>query len=501
MRDSLPLSFDLDGADRPHEECGIMGIFGPVLDVARLTFFGLYTLQHRGQESAGIVTCDGQTAYIHKGMGLVSQVFNEDNLRPLKGFLAIGHNRYSTTGGSHLRNAQPYLVETIYGPLSVAHNGNLTNALELRRKLLERGVGLSSTTDTEVIIQLLAAPPEEIAKDAEPADGLDRWQARIRASMHVAEGAYSLAILTHNAIYAARDPNGLRPLCLGKMNGGLVVASESCAFSAIGATFLREVEPGEIIKLDKNGVTSIQAVPPRPRSLCIFEYVYFARPDTIMEGQTVHDVRQRLGRQLAREAPVDADIVVGVPDSAIPAAIGYSAESGIPFSEGLIKNRYIGRTFIQPDDHLRKQGAHLKYNPLSSNLQGKRVILIDDSIVRGNTSGPLVRLLREGGATEVHLRVSSPPVRHPCFMGVDMATYKELIAHKYDIEGIRQIIGADSLDYLSLSGMVSAVQEAITRSDRGHCAACFSGQYPVRIPKWLFEDERDKLVFEEVWGS
>lgn len=483
--------------DRPHDECGVFGIYAPGRDVARLTFFGLYALQHRGQEGAGITTCDGAIAYSQKGIGLVAQVFNEDNLRPLKGHMAIGHTRYSTTGSSHVRNVQPYLIETIYGPLGVSHNGNLTNALHLRQALLEHGVGLSSTSDSEVMTQMLAAPLEVW----NGSKGQDRWEGRIRNLMQRAEGAYSLAILTRHAIYAVRDPHGLRPLCLGQLDGGgYVVASESCALLTIGAKYLREVEPGEIVRLDKNGITSARGAPPARRALCIFEYVYFARPDTVLEGQVIHEVRQRMGQQLARESPVDADIVVPVPDSATPAAIGYSQESGLPFTEGLIKNRYIGRTFIQPDDQLRKVGIHLKYNPLTSNLQGKRVVLIDDSIVRGNTCGPLVQLIRDGGASAVHVRVSSPPVRHPCFMGVDMATYKELIAHKLDIPGICQRIGADSLDYLTLDGMVKAVQEAIG-PELTHCTACFSGKYPIDIPEWLFADDREKMIFEGMWGS
>lgn len=482
--------------DRPHEECGVFGIYAPGRDVARLTFFGLYALQHRGQEGAGIATSDGSMAYSHKGVGLVSQVFDEDNLRPLRGHVAIGHNRYSTTGSSHLRNTQPYLIETIYGPLGVSHNGNLTNALDLRRGLLERGVGLSSTSDSEVITQLLAAPPETWNGDS----GVDRWEGRIRHLMQKAEGAYSLVLLTRDAIYAVRDPHGLRPLCLGELDGGHVVASESCALATIGATFLREVNPGEIVCLDRRGITSVEGVPPERRAVCVFEHVYFARPDSILEGQVIHEVRQQMGRQLAREASVDADIVVPVPDSATPGAIGYSQQTGLPFTEGLIKNRYIGRTFIQPDAHLRQVGVHLKYNPLTSNLRGKRVVLIDDSIVRGNTAGPLVQLLRDGGATEVHVRVSSPPVRHPCFMGVDMATYKELIAHQLDIPSICKQIGADSLAYLSLDGMLSAIRE-VTGTEGGYCTACFSGEYPIRIPGWLFEENREKLIFEGVWGT
>jgi amidophosphoribosyltransferase len=504
-----------------HEECGVFGIYAPGLDVARLTFFGLYALQHRGQESAGITTCDGQAAYAHKGMGLVSQVFNEDNLRPMKGHLAIGHNRYSTTGSSHIRNVQPYLIETMYGPLGVAHNGNLTNALQLRHTLLKRGVGLLSTTDSEIITQVLAAPPDVWVSyqletgdqqpgtngvqhfSSEAASDVDLWINRIRALMSVSEGAYSLAILTRAGMFAARDPHGLRPLCLGKLgDDGYVVASESCALLTVGATYLRDVHPGEIVCLDHRGITSTTGLEPARPALCVFEHVYFSRPDSLLDGQVVHEVRQRMGRQLAREAPAEADIVVGVPDSAIPAAIGYSQETGLTYTEGLTKNRYIGRTFIQPDDHLRRLGVNLKFNPLTANLQGKRVVLVDDSIVRGNTAGPLVQLLRDGGASEVHVRVCSPPVRHPCFMGVDMATYKELIAHQTDVEHIRQKIGADSLAYLSLDGLLDAVKATMPHPEKErHCNACFSGNYPINIPKWLFEDDREKLIFEEVWGS
>jgi amidophosphoribosyltransferase len=505
--------------DRPREACGIFGVYAPGRDVARLTFFGLYALQHRGQESAGIATSDGRTAFSHKGMGLVAQVFNESNLQPLKGHLAIGHNRYSTTGSSHLRNAQPCLIETIYGPLGVAHNGNLTNALALRHRLLKRGVGLSSTTDSEVITQILAAPAAVWANGEAPdldlASGLathkrtangnlelaDRWMARIQAFMQVAEGAYSLAIMTKDAVYAVRDAKGLRPLCLGQLDDhNFAVASESCALLTIGARYIRDLEPGEIVRLDSSGVTSMIGQESDRRALCIFEYVYFARPDSLLEGQTIHKVRQRMGRQLAREAPAEADIVVGVPDSATPAAIGYSLESGLPFTEGLIKNRYIGRTFIQPDAHLRQVGVHLKYNPLTANLKGKRVVLVDDSIVRGNTAGPLVHLLREGGATEVHMRVSSPPVRHPCFMGVDMATHRQLIGFQKSVEEIRQHIGADSLAYLSLEGLSQAVRKVAVGEAR-HCNACFSGDYPIEVPEWLFEEDREKLIFEGMWGS
>jgi amidophosphoribosyltransferase len=483
------------GDDKPHEECGVFGVYAPGRDVARLSFFGLYALQHRGQEAAGIATSDGSSAHIHKDMGLVSQVFNEMNLAPLVGTHAIAHNRYSTTGSSQLRNTQPFLLETIDGPLGVAHNGNLTNTLELRKMILERGAGLSSTSDSEVITMMLAAPVGAWAL-ASPDSSLDRWQQRLRGFMHVAQGAYSLAVLTRDAIYGARDPNGLRPLCLGSLSDGhWVLASETSALMTIGAKFVRDIQPGEIIKIDANGISSIHLEMSAPRALCSFEYVYFARPDSLLEGQVIHDVRQKLGRELAKESPSDADIVIAVPDSATPHAIGYAIESGIPYTEGLIKNRYIGRTFIQPDQSLREIGMQLKYNPLSANLEGKRVVLVDDSIVRGTTSGPLVQLVRAAGAREVHVRVASPMIKHPCFMGVDMATYKQLIAHNKTLEEICAHIGADSLAYLSIEGMHTAISES-AEENAGHCNACFSGKYPINIPEWLFTDKRDKMLFE-----
>jgi amidophosphoribosyltransferase len=474
------------------EACGVLGLYAPGHDVARLAFFGLYALQHRGQESAGLASCDGRAAFLHKGMGLVAQVFTEERLARLKGHLAIGHTRYSTTGSSHVRNAQPYLLETLEGPLGVAHNGNLTNASHLRQKLLERGVGLTSGSDSEVITQLLVAPcPWK--------PGQDPWVARLQAFMEVAEGAYCLTLLTRKAVYAVRDPLGLRPLCLGRLGEGEhVVASESCALQTIGASYLREVRPGEIVRLDASGLSSFYDPPQESPALCSFEYVYFARPDSVLDGRWVHQVRVELGRQLAREAPARGDLVVAVPDSAIPAAIGYAEQSGIPYGEGLIKNRYIGRTFIQPDEHLRRLGVRLKYTPLASNLQGRRVVLVDDSVVRGTTSGPLVALVREGGAREVHLRVASPPVRHPCYMGVDIPSHQELIAHGLDLEGICRKLGADSLGYLSLEGMLAALGQKGACRQGAHCHACFSGIYPLRVPCRARED---KGVFEEVWGG
>jgi amidophosphoribosyltransferase len=450
--------------DKPHHECGIFGIFAPNEDVARMTFFGLYALQHRGQESAGIAVADGRGINLHKEMGLVAQVFTEEKLRPLNGHVAIGHTRYSTTGSSKLLNAQPFVVESALGPLAIGHNGNLTNGTALRNELFQRGFGLSSSSDSELIVQLLAGGPG------------NNWDERINALMDKAEGAYCLTILTRDSLYALRDPWGVHPLCLGKIGeNGWVVASESCALATIGAEFVRELDPGEVVAIDANGPRTIGKHASRQRHLCLFEYIYFARPDSQIDGRTLHAARVEAGRILAQEAPVEADIVIPVPDSGIPAAIGYAQQSGIPYSEGLIKNRYIGRTFIQPDDRLRKVGIQLKFNPLSDNLDGKRVIIIDDSIVRGNTSGPMVRMLRSAGAKEVHMRVSSPPIKHPCYLGVDMATYPELIAHRLDVPQICAHLGLDTLAYLSLDGLQKA-----TRA-QGFCHGCFTGKYPVEV--------------------
>jgi amidophosphoribosyltransferase len=450
--------------DRPHEACGVFGIYAPHEQVARLTFFGLFALQHRGQESAGIAVSDGQRAMVYKEMGLVTQVFNEDNLRPLTGHIAIGHTRYSTADSSRRVSAQPFLLESMLGPIAIAHNGNLVNTDELRQRLFERGVGLTSWCDTEIMVQLLAG-----------AQG-STWVERIRDVMSIARGAYSLTILTRNALYAVRDPWGFRPLCYGRLNGGWVVASETCALQTLGVHDVQEIPPGAIVEIDANGARVIAGVPSTKRSLCIFEYIYFSRPDSVMDGQLIHLVRQELGRELAREHPVDADLVMSVPDSATAAAIGYAQESGIPYNEGLMKNRYIGRTFIQPDDRLRKAGIALKFNTMPDILRGKRVVVVDDSIVRGNTSQPIVDIVRKAGAAEVHMRVSSPPIKHPCFMGVDMATYDELIAHRHTEPEIQALLGADSLGYLSLEGMIHAVN----RPADSFCMSCFVGQYPFK---------------------
>ena len=474
----MPLS------DSPREACGVFGISAPGLDIARLTYFAIYALQHRGQEAAGIATCDGKTAHIHKGLGLVSQVFNEDNLHHLQGHLGIGHTRYSTTGAPRLNNTQPYILETLDGPLAIGHNGNLVNAPKLRRELLERGVGLSTSTDSELIIHLLAG-------------ARGTWLQRIRQMMTIAEGAYSLTILTRDAIYGVRDPWGLRPLVLGEFENGLAIASESCAFATIGARAVREIEPGEIVRINQEGYEIVQGVPAEKKAFCTFEQIYFARPDSILGGRLVHRVRQALGRQLAREAPAEADIVVPVPDSGTPHAIGYAQESGIAYSEGLIKSRYIGRTFIQPTDRQRKVGVAMKFNPLPDNLKGQRVVLVDDSIVRGNTSGPLVQLLRNAGAAEVHMRVACPPIRFPCFMGVDMASQSELIAAHKNLDEIKVYIGVESLSYLSVEGMMSTLQ-----AEDGYCNACFTGAYPFETPMLELELElKGKEKFAGVLGS
>jgi amidophosphoribosyltransferase len=469
--------------DKLHEECGIFGIYAPGREAARRTFFGLYALQHRGQEGAGIVACDGHMAHIHKGLGLVSQVFNEENLRYLQGHMAIGHTRYSTTGTSNLRNTQPYILETLEGPLAIGHNGNLINAPKLRRELLERGVGLQTSTDSELIIHLLSG-----------AGGSD-WLTRIRIMMARIEGAYTLVILTKDAVYGVRDPWGLRPLVLGSLDGGHVLASESCAFATIGAEMICEVQPGEIVRLDASGYEVMQGAPPEKLAFCTFEQIYFSRPDSVLNGRLVHQVRQKLGRQLAKEAPANADIVIPVPDSGTPHAIGYAQKSEIPYSEGLIKSRYIGRTFIEPTDQLRKVGVAMKFNPLPENLNGKRVVMVDDSIVRGNTSGPLVQLLRNAGASEVHVRVACPPIKFPCFMGVDMASQSELIAANKSLDEICEHIGADSLAFLSLPGMMKALKSA-----DGYCNACFTGDYPFNTSIPLIELQ-EKEKFAQVWGN
>ncbi len=460
--------------DRPHEECGVFGIYAPDEDVSRLTYFGLYALQHRGQESAGIAAGDGRGLVVKRDMGLVSQVFSEEVLRGLRGHLAIGHTRYSTTGSSQVCNAQPFLLETYNGPFALGHNGNLVNSRILRDRLREDGVTFTSTTDSEVIAWL-------IALSAGP-----NWGARIARTLPKLMGAYSLVMATADEVFAARDPMGVRPLCLGRLGSGWVVASETCALDTIGATFEREIAPGEIVRIGASGLSSYQFEPARP-ALCSFEHIYFARPDSVLDGRLVYDVRVALGRILAREQPAEADVVIPVPDSAVPAAVGYAAESGIPYGEGLIKNRYIGRTFIAPDQRLRDVGIGLKFNPLPGQLAGRRVVVIEDSIVRGSTSKPIVSLLRKAGAREVHLRISSPPYRHPCCLGMDTGRRDELIAAQLTVDEIRSYIGADSLGYLSEEGLL----EAMGRTRSTTCLACLDGKYPLPV-----QMEMNKLALE-----
>ncbi|GAC1388844.1 MAG: amidophosphoribosyltransferase [Vulcanimicrobiaceae bacterium] len=441
--------------------CGITGIFAPGHDVARLAFFGLYALQHRGQESAGIAVSDGGTIHSHRAMGLLSAIFDEDILSGLSGYIAVGHARYSTSGSSIVVNAQPLLETTEIGDFAFAHNGNLTNTDELRETLSPSTI-LQATSDSEVLAKLIVE-----------ADG--PMMDRIASVMHRARGAYSVVLTTRDELYAFRDPWGVRPLCLGTYaEGGYVVASESCALATLGATYVRELEPGEIVKIDASGLQSIVIPSEEATGLCMFEYIYFSRPDSTLNGKTIYMARHQMGRELAKEYPVDADVVMAIPDSAIPGGIGYATESGLPYVEGLIKNRYIGRTFISPNQTMRSRGVQLKFNPVVENLRDQRVVVVDDSIVRGTTTPRIVKLLRDAGAKEVHVRVTSPPIKHPCFLGVDMATYDELIGANFTVEEICQKIGADTLGYLSLDGLIRATG----RKREEMCLGCLTGEYP-----------------------
>lgn len=459
-----------------HESCGVVGIYAPNEDVARLTFFAQFALQHRGQESAGIATTDGKRLQVHAEMGLVSQVFDEDSLSRLTGNMAIGHNRYSTRGSSRKSNVQPIVVGKGSGAMAIAHNGNIVNAEHLYQELSEEGFTFHSSTDSEVIANLIISSHER------------DWVDKIRYAMHRLQGAYSLTLLTTDRLFGVRDPLGVRPLCLGTIDGGWVIASESCALDHIGADFVREIEPGEIVSISNNGVESYREEVGR-RALCIFEYIYFARPDTTINGRLLYPARQAMGEGLAVEHPVDADLVMGVPDSATAAGVGYAHQSGIHLAEGLIKNRYVGRTFIEPQQRIRDLGVKLKFNPLPQVLAGKRVVLVDDSIVRGTTTPKVIALLRKAGAKEVHVRICAPPIRYPCFFGVDMATRWELIAAQKTVPEIRDFIGADSLGYLSVDGLIKAV--ALPRDI--FCLACFTGDYPVPV-----QIEMDKLALESI---
>ena len=473
MRGDGKLNHDLlPGEKGPQDQCGVFGVWAPGEEVAKLTYFGLYALQHRGQESAGIATSNGKKLVVYKDMGLVSQVFSESALESLIGHVAIGHTRYSTTGSSSWRNAQPTLGRTASGTVALGHNGNLTNTAELLEMLRSRYPDQSeneitggNTTDTAVLTALLAGNPD------------NSLEGTAMELLPQVKGAFCLVFMDEQTLYAARDPQGVRPLVLGRLERGWVVASETAALDIVGASFVREVEPGELIVIDENGLRS-QMFAKAKRAGCVFEYVYLARPDTAINGRNVYDARVDMGKALAREFPVEADLVIPTPDSGTPAAIGFSQESGIPFGHGLVKNAYVGRTFIQPSQTIRQLGIRLKLNPLKEVIKGKRIIVVDDSIVRGNTQRALVQMLREAGAKEIHVRISSRPITWPCFYGVDFATRAELIATGLAPDDVRASIGADTLGYLSKEGMIAASEQ----KESELCTACFTGTYPIELP-------------------
>ncbi len=470
-----------DRPDRLEEACGVFGVYAPGEDVARLTYFGLHALQHRGQESAGIAVGDGETITVIKDLGLVSRVFTESDLDSLTGDVALGHTRYSTTGTStSWENAQPHLSAIGQQVIALAHNGNLVNTNELRESLKGNGVRFRSTTDSEVIATLVGHFTQRH----------NHMRRGIRDTMKLIRGAYSVVLITEGALYAFRDPYGVRPMVLGELpQGGWVVSSETCGLDIVGAKLTRDFTPGEMVKISADGLEAEQAVPAEKPGLCIFEFIYFARPDSVLYDCSLYEVRRRLGAALAENAPAEADLVIGVPDSGVPAAAGFAQASGIPFGEGLVKNRYIGRTFISPTQSIRQQGIRLKLNPLRYVIAGKRLVVVDDSIVRGNTSRKLVQLLRDAGAVEVHMRITSPPVRWPCFFGIDTDTQEQLIASAMSVKEVRDYIGADSLAYLSVEDMVAATG----RPACDFCMACFDGEYPIEIPESV---RRGKLSLE-----
>lgn len=469
--------FYAEEIDKLKEECGVFGIFAPQENVALNTYWGLYALQHRGQESAGIAVTDGVVMDVQRGMGLVNEVFRQ-GVPSMPAQIAIGHVRYSTTGSSLLCNTQPLMVSYAGGQISLAHNGNLTNASELRSELEKCGSVFQTSIDSEVLVNL-------IARSAKPT-----VEARITESLSRVKGAYCLVIMTETKLIGVRDPHGFRPLCVGKLNDGWVIASESCALDSVGAHFYRDVHPGEMVVIDKDGITFSSFVQGDKEALCVFEYIYFARPDSVIDGQSVYDARLRMGRELAKESGIRGDIVISVPDSGTTAAIGFSYESGVPFAEGLMKNRYVGRTFIQPEQQKRDTSVRMKLNAVASVVSGKSVIMVDDSIVRGTTSGKIVRMLKEAGATAVHMCVSSPPIGYPCYFGIDTSMRKELIAASKQVDEIRRFIGADSLHYLSIEGL----QRSVPHLNASHmCYACFNCDYPSSVPG---VSEGGKYVFE-----
>jgi amidophosphoribosyltransferase len=460
--------------DRFHDRCGVFGVFGHP-EAAKLTYLGLYALQHRGQESAGIVSSNGVDLHAYKAMGLVEEIFTEEVLARLGGAAAIGHTRYSTAGDTTLLNAQPIVIDCNKGKLALAHNGNLTNALDWRRKLEHRGSIFQSTSDTEVIVHLIAR------------SGARNLSGAIGDALNQLEGAYSLLVLHRDEVFAIRDPHGFRPLNLARLGEAWLVASETCAFDLLDAEYVREIEPGEMLRISRAGVEPIHFAPEKPHQYCIFEHVYFARPDSRIFGRPVNQSREMLGRFMAREHPVPADVVVPVPDSGVPAAIGYALESGIPFRMGLIRNHYIGRTFIEPEQSIRDFGVKLKLNPVRGLLEGKRVVLVDDSIVRGTTSRKIVRLVREAGASEVHVRISCPPTMSPCYYGVDTPTREELIASQHTVEEIRLFLGADSLGYLSLASL----RQAVGDTEGKFCTSCYTGVYPTDLVQLEVVSQRE----------
>ena len=467
---------DPESDDRLKEECGVLGVYVPDQQAAHLAFFGLFALQHRGQESAGIAVSDGSQVRIRREMGLVSQVFTPEILATLPGHIAIGHTRYSTTGASVLRNAQPIYCQSLVGEIAVAHNGNLINARELREEMEKRGEHFDSTSDTEVIARMLVR-------------GLVNGpEAAVREVMAKVRGAYSVTVLTPKLLIGFRDPSGIRPLSAGTLADGYMVASESCAFGPVGGTATHELNPGEMVIIDSHGMRFASGHDVEPGGMCLFEFIYFARPDSVMYGTSLYSARERMGMKLADEHPIEADIVVPVPDSGIPAALGYSARSGIPFREGMMKSRYIHRTFIQPDQRLRELGVRMKLTPLEDHIRGQRIVLVDDSIVRGTTTKQIVKMLFETGAKEVHVRITAPPIRFPCFYGIDMASKGELAAAIMSIEELRDHLGATSLGYLSIEGAVQAVGKENGR----FCLACFNGKYPIRVPASMAKNQFDE---------
>lgn len=458
--------------DRPEEACAVFGIYAKGEDVARMTCFGLQALQHRGQESAGIAVGDGETILVSKDLGLVTQVFDESKLIPLEGHVAVGHTRYSTSGAaSSWEAAQPHISAIDEVLIALAHNGTLINTNEIRAHLIDEGVHFRSSADSEVAAKAIG----KITKQTH------HLRSGIRSAMELLKGAYAMVLASPDALYAFRDAHGIRPLCIGELpdGRGWVVSSETCGLDIVGATYLRDVEPGEIVRFNDEGMYSEQAIPAQEPAACIFEYVYFARPDSVLDGQSVYQARRNMGRELAREAPAEADLVLGVPDSGVPSAMGYAMESGIPYADGIIKNRYVGRTFIAPTQAMRQLGIRLKLNPLPSVIAGKRLVVIDDSIVRGNTSKKLVQMLKDAGAAEVHLRIVSPEVEWPCFYGIDTDTQDQLIAANMSNEEICEFIGADSLAFISMEGL----RTSIDTNHKGFCEACFTGEYPVDIPE------------------